>query len=59
MGFIKWCLKSLIIGLLLLFFTNIIGTFIDINIPINVFTIAILAIFRLSGLVVLIIFYKI
>lgn len=57
MKYIKWMLKSIIIALLLIFITNIIGVYININIPINIWTILIVSIFRIPGIIILIIFF--
>lgn len=57
MKYIKWILKSVIIALVLIFITNIIGVYININIPINVWTILIVSIFRVPGIIILIIFF--
>lgn len=57
MKYIKWMLKSIVIALLLIFITNIIGVYININIPINIWTILIVSIFRIPGIIILIIFF--
>lgn len=57
MKYIKWMLKSIIIALLLIFITNIIGVYINVNIPINIWTILIVSIFRIPGIIILIIFF--
>ena len=57
MKYIKWLLKSIIIALVLIFITNIIGVYININIPINIWTIFIVSIFRVPGIIILIIFF--
>lgn len=57
MKFIKWVLKSLVISLLLLFVTNVLGTYININIPVNIWTILIVGVFRVPGIIILIIFF--
>lgn len=57
MKYIKWILKSIILALLMLFITNLIGTYININIPINLWTIILVAIFRIPGIIILIIFF--
>lgn len=57
MKVIKWVLKSIIISLLLLFVTNVLGTYININIPINIWTILIVGVFRVPGIIILIIFF--
>ena len=57
MKYIKWILESFIIALVLIFITNIIGVYININIPLNIWTILIVSIFRIPGIIVLIIFF--
>lgn len=57
MKVIKWILKSSIISLLLLFVTNVLGTYINVNIPINIWTILIVGVFRVPGIIILIIFF--
>ncbi|MCI5938647.1 MAG: pro-sigmaK processing inhibitor BofA family protein [Bacilli bacterium] len=57
MKVIKWILKSIIISLLLLFVTNVLGTYINVNIPINIWTILIVGVFRIPGIIILIIFF--
>jgi inhibitor of the pro-sigma K processing machinery len=57
MKYIKWLIRSLIVSVVLLFVVNICGRYININIPINIYTILIAAIFKIPGVIVLIIFY--
>lgn len=57
MGFIKWLIKSIVFALVLLFLINTLGTYLNINIPINIYTILILAIFRFPGAIGLLVFY--
>lgn len=57
MKYIKWLIRSLIVSIVLLFVVNICGRYININIPINIYTILITAIFKIPGVIVLIIFY--
>lgn len=57
MKYIKWLIKSLVIALVMLFVVNICGRYVNINIPINIYTISLLTIFKVPGLIVLIIFY--
>ncbi|MDD3999307.1 MAG: pro-sigmaK processing inhibitor BofA family protein [Bacilli bacterium] len=56
-NFIKWFFKSLFIALLIIFGINILGSFINFNIPINIWTIAFVTLFRLPGAIILIIFF--
>lgn len=57
MKYIKWFIKSIILSLLLIFITNIIGVYININIPLNIWTILLVALFRVPGIVILIILF--
>ena len=54
--FIKWGIKSTIIGLVTLFLFNIIGVKLNLNVPINIYTITIVGILRLPGLAMILIF---
>ncbi|HHU55735.1 MAG TPA: hypothetical protein GXZ48_03470 [Acholeplasmataceae bacterium] len=54
---IKWLFKSLIIALIIIFSVNLIGSFFEINIPLNIWTLLIVTIFRIPGAIVLIIFF--
>ena len=40
MKYIKWLIKSLLIALVMLFVLNICGRYVNINIPINIYTIS-------------------
>ena len=55
--FLKWLFKSLLIALVAIFVTNIIGAYFGFNIPLNVWTILIVTIFRIPGAIILIIFF--
>ncbi len=57
MKYIKWILKSLILSLIYIFITNLIGVYININIPLNIYTIFFVAVFRIPGIIILIIFF--
>ena len=57
MKYIKWILKSIALALLFIFITNIIGVYININIPINILKVLIVSIFRIPGIIILIIFF--
>lgn|GEM_PF-719060 len=56
-AFLKWLLKSLAIALAIIFGINIVGSFININIPVNLWTILFVTLFRLPGAIILIIFF--
>ncbi len=57
MKFIKWLFKSIIIAFILLFVTNVVGRYLNINIPINIWTISLVTVFRIPGIIILIIFF--
>jgi len=59
MKFIKWLLKSIFFAFIIIFVVNFIGVYIGINIPVNIWTIIIVALFRVPGAIVLIIFFLI
>lgn len=51
-----WVVKSLCIGISLIFIYNIIGSFFNLNIPINVWTILIVSVLKLPGLASIIVY---
>ena len=53
---IKWIIESLLLGLGILFVFNLVGVYINVNIPINIFTILIVGFLRIPGLVAVIIY---
>ena len=53
---IKWIVESILLGLGILFVFNLIGVYINVNIPINIFTILIVGFLRIPGLVAVIIY---
>ncbi len=57
MKFIKWLAKSIFISLIIIFVCNFIGVYFGINIPLNIWTIIIVALFRVPGAIILIIFF--
>lgn len=57
MKFMKWFAKSALIALIILFVCNFLGVYVGINIPINIWTILIVLLFRVPGAIVLIIFF--
>jgi len=57
MKFLKWLFKSFFLALLIIFSINILGSFININIPLNGWTFLIIFFLRLPGAIVLIIFF--
>ena len=54
--FIKWMLKSILIGLVVLFIFNFIGVKYNLNIPINIYTILTVGMLRLPGLAIILVF---
>lgn len=55
-SFIKWFLKCILLGIVVLFVFNFIGSYLSLNIPVNLFTILIVGILRIPGLVVILIY---
>lgn len=55
MKYIKWFLKSLVFGIVFLFIFNLVGRFINLNIPINFLTIMIVGTLRIPGAVILLV----
>lgn len=53
---IKWIIESVLLGLGILFVFNLIGVYINVNIPINIFTVLIVGFLRIPGLVAVIIY---
>lgn len=51
LNILKWSLKSFLFGIIILFLFNFIGSYFNLNIPINVFTLLIVGILRIPGLV--------
>lgn len=56
---IKWVIKNIVIGLILVYLTNIIGVYFNINIPVNFITILVAGFLRIPGLIVLLVLTKI
>ena len=55
--FLKWLLKSAVIAFLIIFFVNVAGTFLNVNIPLNLWTFLIIFFLRVPGAIILIIFF--
>ncbi|MBP3504202.1 MAG: pro-sigmaK processing inhibitor BofA family protein [Bacilli bacterium] len=53
---VKWIIESILLGLGILFIFNLIGVYINVNIPINIFTVLIVGFLRIPGLVAVIIY---
>lgn len=55
MKFVKWLLKSLVFGLVTIFVFNIVGVYLNLNIPVNALTILTISLLRIPGLAMLVI----
>lgn len=55
MKYVKWAIKSLLFGVVFLFLFNLIGRYINLNIPFNVWSLLIVGTLRIPGAVILII----
>ncbi|HHU23750.1 MAG: pro-sigmaK processing inhibitor BofA family protein [Bacilli bacterium] len=54
--FLKWLIKSLVFSIVTIFVFNLIGVYINANIPVNIWTILIIGILRIPGLVMILIY---
>lgn len=52
----KWLVKSLLIGVLIIFVFNFVGSYINLNIPVNIFTILIIGALRIPGVAAILIY---
>lgn len=52
---LKWVLKSLVFGIAITFVFNLLGVYINANIPFNVWTIIIVGTLKIPGLIILLI----
>lgn len=55
MKLFKWLLKSVLFGLITIFLFNILGQFVNLNVPVNVLTILIIGFLRIPGLAILVV----
>ena len=55
MKYLKWIIKSLLFGVTTLLVFNFIGVYVNLNIPINIYTILVISVLRIPGLCMLII----
>ena len=55
MKYLKWIAKSLLFGVISLLVFNFLGVYVNLNIPVNIYTILIISVLRLPGLCMLII----
>jgi inhibitor of the pro-sigma K processing machinery len=56
---IKWTVKNIVIGIVLIYVINMIGVKFNMNIPVNIITIFIAGFLRVPGVVILLILSKI
>lgn len=56
LSFTKWFFKCSLFGIVILFIFNFIGSYLNMNIPVNIFTILLIGILRIPGLVAILIF---
>lgn len=54
--FIKWLIKTLLIGTIVIFIFNFLGAYINLNIPVNLLTILCIGILRIPGLAAILIY---
>ncbi len=52
----KWLVKSLLIGVLIIFVFNFVGSYINLNIPVIIFTILIIGALRIPGVAAILIY---
>ena len=55
MKYFKWLIKSLLFGVITLLVFNYIGVYVNLNVPMNIYTILVISFLRLPGLCMLII----
>jgi len=56
---IKWVIKNILIGIIVLYVVNFLGIDFNIFLPINIITILIVGFLRIPGLIILLILTKI
>lgn len=54
--FLKWLIQSALFGIATVFVFNIVGSFINLNVPVNIYTLLIVGILRIPGLIIILIF---
>jgi len=59
MKFFKWLIKSIIIALLIIFVINILGVYLNINIPLNFWTVLVITFLKLPGAIIIIVLFLI
>lgn len=55
MKVVKWILKSLVFGIAAIFIFNLIGVYLNMNVPFNVWTIILVGTLKVPGLIILLI----
>ncbi len=53
---IKWIIKTLLIGSIVIFIFNFIGSYLNLNIPVNLLTILIIGALRIPGIAAILIY---
>jgi inhibitor of the pro-sigma K processing machinery len=56
---IKWSLKNIVIGIVLIYVINLFGVDFNMNIPVNFITILVAGFLRIPGVIILLILAKI
>ena len=54
--FLKWLLQSFLFGIVILFVFNFVGSFFNLNVPINIYTLLIVGMLRIPGLAIILIY---
>ena len=54
--FLKWIVKTLLIGSVVIFIFNYLGSYINLNIPVNIYTILLIGALRLPGVAAILVF---
>ena len=54
--FIKWIIKTLLIGMIVIFVFNYLGSFVNLNIPVNIYTILLIGTLRIPGIAAILIY---
>lgn len=52
---VKWILKSLVFGVATIFIFNLIGVYLNMNVPFNIWTIILVGTLKIPGLIMLLI----
>lgn len=54
--FFKWIIKTLLIGMIVIFVFNYLGSFVNLNIPVNIYTILLIGALRIPGIAAILIY---